>query len=198
MKLIKHSLLGLALVLALTTLATSSVAEAHVLKQNNGIAGVLHIPPNDDPQAGEVTTIGVSFADKKGAFSLQDCDCKVELEQNDKILQTVTPEPALAGATLDSYSKITFPRVGDYHIHASGSAKDGAFSSFDLEYEIHVASGLGAATATKPVGSKSNSGATMLVVSIGSLFALAMVAFVAIGQGGRYKKVQPVINKRSK
>ncbi len=189
MKLIKQSLLSLTLVLVLTTAATSNVAQAHVLKRNNDISGVLHIPPNDDPKAGEVTIIGVSFADKKGAFSLQDCDCKVELEHNDKVLQTTIPEPALAGATLDSYSKITFPRVGDYHIHASGASKTGAFSSFDLEYQVHVASGVGVAAATKPVSSKSNNGATMLIISIGSFFALAMVAIVAIGRGGRYKTV---------
>lgn len=175
------TLLVLALVMVITV-TSAGTASAHVLKQNNGISGVLHIPPDDNPKAGEVTTLGISFGDKPGAFSLQDCDCSVAIAQNGKTLQTVTPAPALAGATLDSYSKVTFPSIGVYDIVATGSSKSGAFAKFTLDYVVRVATDVNGGAV--PVA-KSTS-VTPIIIGLGSFGLIAVVAYGAIGQGGRY------------
>ncbi len=163
------------------------ITQAHVLKQDNAISGVLHMPPSDDPTAGEPTKIGIIFADKTGGFSLQGCDCKIRLEQKGKLLETVIPEPALAGATVSSISTLTFPRIGVYDLIATGNSKDDTFQNFKLSYEVRVASGTGDAAASTPVKSNSEGNTTMLIIAAGSFAILAMVAFVAIDQGGRYK-----------
>ncbi|MDB5170988.1 MAG: hypothetical protein JWO35_682, partial [Candidatus Saccharibacteria bacterium] len=138
---LKRTCASLALVLLLAVSVAGGVAQAHVSKQNNGISAELHIPPGDSPKAGEPTRIRISFEDKKGSFRLQDCDCKINLEQSGKVLQTSILEPATKGATLDSFSTITFPRVGVYDIVVTGSSKNGAFPSFKLDYQVRVASG---------------------------------------------------------
>ncbi len=196
MNLLKRLTISLGLVLLLTTGLSGGVAKAHVLKQNNGISGVLHIPPIDEPNAGELTKLDISFGDQTSGFNLQDCDCKVSIARDGKILQTVLPEPALQGATLESVSRVTFPKVGVYDIIATGSDKAGTFPSFKLTYTVRVASGEGAVT-TSPVKSMTNSGPTMLIVGVGSFAVLAMLAFVAIGQGGRYTTT-PEANKTKK
>jgi hypothetical protein len=190
----KHirSVLALAAVLVALPGIGLGTASAHVLKQSNGISGVLHIPPDDNPKAGEVTTLGISFGDKTGAFGLQDCDCKVAIAQDGKTLQTVVPVPALEGATLDSYSKVTFPKVGVYDVVATGTSKTGAFPTFKLDYAVRVASAAGGDLASTTASSSTN--LTPIIIGLGTFALIAVVAYGAIGQGGRYAP-EPVKTK---
>lgn len=182
------------LVLVTGLVAQPGSASAHVLRQNNGISGVLHIPPNDDPTAGVPTKLGVSFANKTRNFSLQDCNCTVALQLDGKTVQTATPTPALAGATLDSFSTVTFPQVGVYTVHVTGSSKTNVFPDFTLDYPVRVATDArgGMANVTKT----SNGSMTPIIIGLGSFALIAIVAYAAIGEGGRYAPAPEPVKSR--
>ncbi len=168
---------------------TTGLAAAHVLKQDNGTSGVLHIPPEDNPQAGQPTELDIAFGNQANAFSLQDCVCKVMIKSNDQVLQTVQLEPYASGATLDSKATVRFPAAGVYDVIISGSAKDGRFHAFQLNYLVRV-TGVANAPGT-------NNGASVIIISAGSLIILAMIAYSAVKAGQRYqrKPAKPPINK---
>ena len=68
-------------------------------------------PPDsvDDLHAGQPTELDVSFGNEANTFSLPDCNCRIVVKGNGRVLQTVTPEPYIAGATLDSKATVRFP-----------------------------------------------------------------------------------------
>jgi hypothetical protein len=134
----KTTLLYVALVTGLLVIFPASTTQAHILKLDHGISAVLHIPPDDMPQAGEVTKLDIAYGDIHDSFSLQDCDCQVHIKKDEKVIQSTTPQPALPGATLNSDISVTFPDGGDYEVAVDGSARDGAFPDFELEFPVRV------------------------------------------------------------
>jgi hypothetical protein len=170
------------LALPLLILALPAAATAHVLKQDNGISAVLHIPPDDNPQAGQSTELDLSFGDDANAFSLTDCHCLVTIESDSsKIIYRAVPQPALKGATLDSIAHVTFPTVGVYHLTVSGSATHGNFKPFSLDFLVRVAGAVGG-TATMT----SRKGDEIIIISLGSLAILGLFAYTNMRAGGRY------------
>jgi hypothetical protein len=169
--------------LPLLLLAAPGIASAHVLKQDNGISAVLHIPPEDNPEAGQVTDFDLSFGDASNAFSLPDCRCQVTVKNsNGKTLYQTVPKPAQQGDTLDSVVHFNFPTIGVYNLTVSGSAIHGNFKTFQLDYLIRVATSVnGPALATG-----SGQGSEVLIISVGSLAILAMFAYTGMRAGGRY------------
>ena len=158
----------------------AGTAEAHVLKQDNGIAAVLHIIPEDNPQALQPTKIALSFAGTPETFSLAHCRCQVAIIQNTKQLQTVALIPALAGATLEANATLTFPAAGVYDLSVSGTSTNGSFTSFKLDYLLRVASPL----SDHIVDSSSSSG--VLLIGLGSVIIISMIGYTLIRGGGRY------------
>ena len=161
--------LGVSLsILLIVIYGTTGLALAHVLKQDNGISGELHIPPDDHPVAGQPTQMDESFGDQQG-FSLPDCDCQMAVKSQDKVIQTVALKPFFKGATLDSVTTVQFPSIGNYDVVVTGSAKDHKFPAFKLDYPVHVA------TAVK--AKSSNSANNVLIIGIVCLgFVLAIAA----------------------
>jgi hypothetical protein len=166
--------------LLLVVCGTTGLAAAHVLKQDNGISGVLHIPPEDNPQAGQPTELDVAFGSTNNTFSLADCNCQIITKSRNQVLQTVTPQPYLSGATLASRATVQFPQAGVYDVIVKGRAKDGTFNAFQLDYLVRVTAPAGA---TSP----SNNGSSVVIISAGSLVILILVAYNAIQSGQRYK-----------
>lgn len=168
------------LVIGLTVLLAPfmvpAVANAHVLKESNGISTVLHIPPDDNPQAGEETELDFSFGDDRNAFSLPDCDCFVSIK-GEKLVQKTMPRPPVAGATLDGIVTVNFPHGGAFGVIVEGRSKSGVFSTFRTRYVVRVAN------QDRQTGGQA---ATVFTVSAGSLAILALVAFNNIREGGRY------------
>lgn len=175
--------LGLYFVASVLILFNSiGLASAHVLKEGQGVSAVLHIPPEDNPVAGQPTELDISFGDKNNNFSLLDCSCQLLIVSGGKVLQKLVPSSALSGATLDSVVTAQFPHVGVYHIIISGSAKDDKFNDFKLDYSVRVASD------TNGTAMKNGNGDEALVVGSGGLIILALLAYRGIVRGGRFTR----------
>lgn len=166
-------------------------ASAHVLKEDNGIYGVLHIPPDDSPSAGQQTDLSMSFGDAQDAFLLQDCDCRVVIKKDGATVQRTGLKPSRPDSTLAGDAFVNFPSVGVYEVLVEGSAKDGAFADFKLDYTVRVAVAIGQPAAA-------SKGADILIIGAGALAILAMVATMQIRQGRRYipAAAKPTGNKR--
>ena len=177
--------------LPLLLLTTGGLVSAHVLKEDNGISGVLHIPPEDNPEAGQPTELDESFGDAQNTFSLQDCSCKVVVTMNNQTIQTTIPTPALSGASLESVAIINFPAVGVYNVIFEGSAKDGKFHTFNLNYLVRVPTVVGGTTQV------SGQGQEVLVIGLGNLAILIMVGVAMVRGGGRYAR-KPSIKSSGK
>jgi hypothetical protein len=161
-------------------------AEAHVLKEDNGITNVLHIPPEDNPIAGQNTELDFSFYDQKDAFSIEDCNCDVLMQSNGKTIQSTVVRPYAKGAELTGLADVRFPKIGIYNLVIKGSSKTNAFPNFQLIYLERVAT-----SANGQSLPKSTNGSEPVLIGVASLVILGMVASSAIANGKRYKKLQP-------
>ncbi len=114
--------------------------QAHVLKTDNSVGAVIHIDPEDDPIAGEVSNIYFEFKDKNGDFKASECDCQfIVKKEGQEIFRTALfgagDEPNLTSSAV-SY---TFPDKNIYQIEVSGKPTTGElFSPFTLRYDIRV------------------------------------------------------------
>jgi hypothetical protein len=181
---IKYLRIFVLFLLAIT--CVPAAASAHVLKENNGMSAVLHVPPEDNPIAGEPTELNIAFGDKANAFSLMNCDCQVHIQSDGKTLQTLPAAPALRGATQDSAVNTTFPEGGLYHIIVTGSSRNDSFKNFRLDFLLKVSDD--SAHASKP-------SSEIIIISSGSLIILVMIAYTSISSGGRYKKSNKTARK---
>lgn len=166
------------------------LATAHVLTQNNGISGVLHIPPEDNPPANTPVRLGVSFADTSNKFSLTNCDCKIILQRNGKVVKTLPIKPYFKGSSLSGLATAAFPEVGAYYVIVKGTSTDGSFEAFQLEYLVRVTGN----SASNTTSVQSDAGTSVIIISLGSLVILILFAYIAIQSGPRYKS-QPKPNK---
>jgi hypothetical protein len=188
---VKHSIKTISMSLAaisLLLMSTTGLASAHVLKEDNGISAVLHIPPEDTPEANTATELDLSFGDNANAFSLPDCNCKVTVKNGPQVIYQAVPKPALEGATLDSIVNVNFPVIGVYDVIVDGSAKDGKFQPFHLDYLVRVAT---SATGGETMKTSKGAGSEVVVIGVGSLAILIMLAYNSISIGGRYVKKKP-------
>lgn len=145
------------------------LASAHILRQDQGIAAEMHIPPDDHPVAGQPTELDFSFGDDTQKFSLQNCNCQVSVKQGGKVTQRVQPRPAVKAAPLDAIAVVNFPKIGTYDIVFTGQSKNGSFPAFSLTYPARVA------TAVK-VASK-NRGPILLLLGVGAVAILALLVY---------------------
>jgi hypothetical protein len=166
---------------------TTIPAAAHVLKQDNGISGVLHIPPEDDPSAAQPTELNLSFGDARDAFSLADCNCTVVVKTSTgagsiaRVVETAPLHPYYSDSTLDSKTSVTFPTIGVYNVIVKGSARDSKFPAFQLDYLVRVATSADGSTAPA-----NNNGTAVVFISVSSLIILGMIAYTNMRVGGRY------------
>lgn len=147
--------------LPLLLFGTMGLAAAHVLRQDNGIAAELHIPPDDKPLAGQQTKLELSFGDSRHAFSLQNCDCQLSVERSSVSIQKLALQPATPSSMLSSTPTVRFPAVGQYNVVVQGSAKNGTFSSFSLTYPVDIQ-----AIATRRMAADTKSQSTMWTLII--------------------------------
>lgn len=167
-----------------TALSLQSNAGAHVLRQGNGISALLHIPPIDQPRAGETTDLYVSFGDKNKTFNLQNCRCTVAIEKEDKVLTKLPLKPTLPGATQEGMVTYTFPSVGTYDLAIEGSAVNGQFSKFALPYDVQIASDINVSSTMH----KRNINPEIAMISAGLLLGIAVFAVAGARDSGRYRK----------
>ncbi|MGI9027827.1 MAG: hypothetical protein ACR2FM_03235 [Candidatus Saccharimonadales bacterium] len=129
---------------------SAAPASAHVLESQDTIGAVLHIDPDDDPVAGESTGIYFEFKDKTNRFKVQDCNCKLVVQQDNQTIYDQSFGQVAGG-------EFTFPERGVYVVKAIGSPKTAsAFDAFELSYDVRVQRGIGQPDATSSTGKTKN------------------------------------------
>jgi hypothetical protein len=110
---------------------------AHILATDGSIGAVVHIEPDDDPIAGELSTFYFDIKDKNGRFDSRFCNCWGIITQDNKELykQELFHD---AQGTKASFT-YTFPQRGIYTVKVIGqSSKQNSFEKFTLSYTIRV------------------------------------------------------------
>lgn len=174
----RASLLLLTLAMVLLPLGT---VQAHVLREDHGISGVLHMPPSDEPRANEPTSLNISFGDKNGTLNLADCNCNLQVSKDGKDLAKVPLKPQ---AKLSAAGTYTFPAIGVYDVVVTGTPRNSAFPTFQLTYIVRVASDVRTTASLE----RKNSNTVLLIVSFGVLAGIALLANAGMRDGGRYSK----------
>ncbi len=113
---------------------------AHFLATDGNIGAILHVDPDDDPIAGSPSTIFFEFKDKTNAFNPQNCNCRLDILENGKVLysQAVFQDNKDL-SQLSAAATYTFPQRDVYQIVVSGNPRSGkSFPPFKLSYELRV------------------------------------------------------------
>lgn len=115
-------------------------ALAHVLKSDGSIGAVIHISPDDDPIAGNVSNFYFEFKDKKNKFDPAVCECIVTITEGKEEIYSERlfyndPNPSLSHASFS----FTFPKKDIYKVVIKGEPGEGAdFDKFTFEYDVRV------------------------------------------------------------
>ncbi len=113
---------------------------AHVLKTDNSIGAVIHVSPEDDPIAREITDFFFEFKDKNKQFKPENCDCKGTILRSGKEIYSAPLFQNSSNPNLENASfSFTFPERDIYKVQVSGKPTiSGEFESFVLEWDIRV------------------------------------------------------------
>ncbi|MGD1861349.1 MAG: hypothetical protein ACFB0E_15440 [Leptolyngbyaceae cyanobacterium] len=119
-------------------------ASAHEVQIAGDVGATLHIEPNDVARAGADTDLWFALTKAGGSvIPLADCDCTLTIyDSQDSVVST----PALTPVSAEGFNDIpgatvVFPEVGAYDLVLTGQPQQaGQFSSFELSYEVTVAS----------------------------------------------------------
>jgi hypothetical protein len=119
---------------AVALIAGVSPAWSHQIVSNNGVAVQTHVDPNDEPIAGQATTIWVVRVKGKGVvFSWKTCRC--HLKVFDSSGAVLLDSDATAPKT-----PVTFPEPAAYGFTLSGRVKNGKkWRPFKVTFAIRAA-----------------------------------------------------------
>ncbi|MDZ8028715.1 MAG: hypothetical protein RMX97_29100 [Nostoc sp. DedQUE11] len=143
---IKYLLFLTCLAISITNLFP---AAAHKVEVSGDVGGTLHIEPNDNPRAGELSQAWFALTRRGGkVIPLAQCNCRLAVYAE----PYATGEPALLEPTLKSVAveryqgipgaEVVFPKAGIYELQLSGKPASGArFKPFKLKFEVTVAAG---------------------------------------------------------
>jgi hypothetical protein len=127
-------------------LFTALPVYAHEVEISGEVGATLHIEPNDQAKAGELTQVWFALTAKGGqVIPLSECDCKLEVRSKSQKEALTLLKPVLKAIVAEQYqgipsAEVTFPKVGEYELELSGSPKTSAkFSPFRLSYKVVVA-----------------------------------------------------------
>ncbi len=181
----RHIRLLSLLVACAAILGSSGVAEAHVLKNDNGYSAVLHIDPDDEPLAAEPTVLNFLIDRAGGGFKQNDYKIGLDVLADGKLLQHAVVKPAGFGNAGDGVVRYTFPGINVYTIDLRGTSLTDSSAKFHMSFIVRVAdtAGTGSNTSTQNRGSSSD----VLLLSFGSLMLVVLIGFTVIRQGKRYQ-----------
>lgn len=114
---------------------TVAVAPAwsHQIASNNGVAVQVHVDPNDEPIAGQATTIWVVRVKARNAvFAWKTCRCRLNVfdSSGTVLLNSIATTPR---------TPVTFPEGKAYGITFSGRVKrTGIWRAFKVSYAIRA------------------------------------------------------------
>lgn len=190
------------LLLALIVFAfLNSPAFAHQVKIANDVGATIHIEPNDNPRAGEVSQAWFALTRKGGkVIPLKDCNCQLAVYSKPrKPGEAALLTPTLKPISAERYqgipgADITFPKPSAYQLQLSGKPSGGEnFQPFEFNFEVTVAAGT---SQPKPVPTnrlelKQESTqmpssllyqAALILVSIGAIVTIALLVMRQIKQ----------------
>lgn len=144
------------LVWVLVLVAIASPASAHKVQVAGDVGGTLHLEPNDTPRAGESTLTWFALTRKGGqVISLEQCNCQLSIySSNAAPGSPPLLTPPLKAVSVERYqnipgTEIQFPQPGLYQLQLRGTpTAEGNFQPFEMEFEVTVATGAIAPTAT--------------------------------------------------
>ncbi|MEI6445649.1 MAG: hypothetical protein WCO29_21595 [Nostocales cyanobacterium ELA583] len=139
----------LLLVLSGLIFTTKTQVLAHTVKISADVGGTVHLEPNDNPRAGEVTQAWFALTRKGGkVIPLKDCNCQLAIYAEPHVAgEPALLEPPLKPIQAERYegipgAEITFPKPGAYQLQLTGKpVTEGSFKPFEFEFVVTVATG---------------------------------------------------------
>jgi len=129
-------------------------AIAHDVQIADDVGATLHIEPNDIARAGAATDLWFALTRTGGqVIPLDACNCTLTLYDSQA---TAIATPTLTAISAEGFQNIpgatvTFPAVGAYELRLAGTPEAaGAFTPFELSFEVTVASRAPGASAASP------------------------------------------------
>jgi hypothetical protein len=174
MSAIKIVLIAVALVVVA---GWSAPVSAHVQASNDGVSAVMHILPEDDPTAAEVTYIQFTFGGSSRTFDVAGCACELVVRSGGREVSATPVEPIDATSPA-GHVVVTFPREGIYDLDLRGFTDKSAKARFNLKYVVRVSAAGGAENAAGAVD--------VILTSLASLAAIGVLAYYNISGGTRY------------
>jgi hypothetical protein len=161
---------------SIVALAVPGRTSAHIFRVDGDTGIVMHINPDDDPEAGKAAEISLTVEDKAGRFpdGSSDCDCRIRIMRNG--IETDVLKPKFNGNV--SRTTYTFTEGGPHELVAEGTSVTGrAFVSFkaSFPYYVHPSEG-GSDDATGPNPLRRY----VPYVMTGSLMAVAALALMPV------------------
>ncbi|BAZ87819.1 hypothetical protein [Dolichospermum compactum] len=139
----------LLLILSSLIVTTNTQVLAHTVKISEDVGGTVHLEPNDNPRAGEVTQTWFALTRKGGkVIPLKDCNCRLAIYAEPHVAgEPALIEPRLKSIQAEQYegipgAEVTFPKPGAYQLQLSGKpVTEGSFKPFELKFFVTVATG---------------------------------------------------------
>lgn len=137
MKFLRHILLGFAAFVCMLNMNIS--VSAHFLRTDNGIGGVIHIDPNDDPIIGQVSNIFIDLKDSQNRLTEINCNCSIKILENEKEISSRGVQVSKSeDGQIYVTSQFTFPKKGSYIVRMEGRSTDSTFPDFRLDFDFFV------------------------------------------------------------
>ncbi|WP_218082423.1 hypothetical protein [Anthocerotibacter panamensis] len=115
---------------------------AHQLKSDKTVGALMHLEPNDSPQAGVPTTAWFNLVKRGGEkISLTQCACTLSIYQGPRPLLNPALTPGKEGDVQGiPTALVTFPEQGSYRLVLSGrpKIKSTSFEPFTLSWNVRV------------------------------------------------------------
>lgn len=159
---------------------SQSLAQAHQLNSYENIEATIHISPNDEPIALQLSTIEIDIADTSKMFDFSNCDCTLQISNS----STVVAELPLIGNGTIFETTYTFASEGIYTfalIAENIEESTEHFTPFELSYtyEVRPASETIPAEDSATIVSPTNYNIWMQIGSIIlSIFVIATVLLI--------------------
>jgi hypothetical protein len=139
----------LLLVLSSLIVTANTQTLAHTVQISENVGATIHLEPNDNPRAGEVTQIWFALTRKGGkVIPLKNCNCQLAIYSEPHVTgELALIEPRLKSIQAERYqdipgAEVTFPKPGAYQLLLSGkTAIEGKIKPFELQFLVTVATG---------------------------------------------------------
>jgi hypothetical protein len=170
------------------TLGTTQFVSAHVLESDNGINGILHINPDDNPVVGKHIGIYLIFAQSDGAFSIGNYTIHVLVKSGSGVVQKYVVNPAYYGAADKGAAVVDFPKADVYDLVVTGTANNPSVRNFTLDYPVRVTGG------AKTIAAKKSDPSIALITGSTLGVVLVVLAAGALRRSGRYTSKTSIKN----